>query len=100
MSETPVSLSDVAKVAVGDFKKAGGGEISPAMAANLAEIIELALLTAVRAERRAGVAECTRRAELWEQTGDKPDTSPLLRAEARARAAEARYLADLIATRR
>jgi hypothetical protein len=70
------------------------------MAADLASIIKLAILTAVRAERRAGVADCTRRAELWEQTGDKPDASPLIRAEARARAAEARYLADLIATGR
>jgi hypothetical protein len=100
MSETPVSLSDVAKVAVADFKKGSGGGITPMMAADLANIIELALLTAVRGERRASVAECTRRAELWEQTGDKPDTSPLLRAEARTRAAEARYLADSIATRR
>ncbi|HXJ18910.1 MAG TPA: hypothetical protein VMT03_01655 [Polyangia bacterium] len=100
MSETPVSLSDVAKVAVQDFKKAGGGAITPGMAADLASIIELALLTAVRGERRASVAECARRAELWEQTGDRPETSPLHRAEARARAAEARYLADVMVTRR
>jgi hypothetical protein len=100
MSEPAVSLLDVARVAVQDFKAASAGEVTPAMAAQLAGIIELALLTAVRAERRASVAECTRRAELWEQTGDKPDASPLLRAEARARAVEARYLADLIATRR
>ncbi len=95
-----MSLSDVAKVAVQDFRKGSGREITPAMAADLAGIIELALLTAVRGERRGGVADCTRRAELWEKTGDNPDTSPLLRAEARARASEARYLADLIATRR
>jgi hypothetical protein len=100
MSEQAVSLLDVAKVAVGDFRKASGGGMTPMMAADLANIIELALLTAVRGERRAGVAACTQRAELWERTDDKPDTSPLLRAEARARAAEARYLADLIATRR
>ena len=95
-----MSLSDVAKVAVQDFRRGSGGAITPAMAADLANIIEVALLTAVRGERRAGVAECTRRAELWERTGDKPETSPLIRAEARSRAAEARYLADLIATRR
>jgi len=99
MSET-VSLSDVAKVAVQDFKAGSGGGITPSMAADLANIIEVALLTAVRGERRASVAECTRRAELWERTGDEPDASPLIRAEARTRAAEARYLADLIATRR
>jgi hypothetical protein len=95
-----MSLSDVAQVAVQDFRRGSGGEITPAMAADLAGIIELALLTAIRGERRESVAECTRRAELWERTGDKPDASPLIRAESRARAAEARYLADLIATRR
>jgi hypothetical protein len=100
MSETAVSLADVAKVAVQDFRKACGGAFTPGMAADLASIIELALLTAVRGERRASVADCTRRAELWEQTGDKPETSPLLRSEARARASEARYLADVMATRR
>jgi hypothetical protein len=100
MPETAVSLSDVAKVAVQDFKTGSGGGITLAMAAELANIIELALLTAVRGERRASVAECNRRAELWEQTGDKPDASPLIRAEARARASEAHYLADLLATRR
>ena len=98
MSET-VSLSDVAKVAVQEFKKGSGGQITPVMSADLASIIELALLTAVRQERRAGVAECARRAELWEKTGDKADVATPLRAEARARAAEARYLADLIAAR-
>lgn len=92
-------LSDLAKVAVEDFKKARGGELTTAMSADLASIIEVALLTAVRDERRACVAECTRRAELWEKTGDKPETSALLRAEARARAAEARYLGDALATR-
>ena len=62
--------------------------------------IEVALLTAVRDERRACVAECARRAELWEKTGDKADASAPIRAEARARAAEAHYLGDLMATRR
>jgi len=70
------------------------------MAADLASIIEVALLTAVRDERRACVAECARRAELWEKTGDKPDASAPIRGEARARAAEAHYLGDLLATRR
>ena len=100
----PVSLasllSDLAKVSVEDFKKASGGALTAAMAADLAGIIEVALLTAVRDERRACVAECTRRAELWEKTGDQPGASALIRADARARAAEAHYLADLLATRR
>ena len=100
MSERLLSVSDVAKVAVDDFKKAGGGAITPVMAADLASIIELALITAVRDERRTSVVECTRRAELWEKTGDKLEATAPLRAEARARASEARYLGDLIATRR
>jgi len=83
-------LSDLARVAVEDFKKQRGGELTTAMSGDLASIIEVALLTAVRDERRGCVAECTRRAELWEKTGDKPETSAFLRAEARARAAEAR----------
>lgn len=99
MSET-LSLSDYAKVAVQDFRRGSGGELTPAMAADLATIIELALLTAVRDERRACSAACSRRAELWEKTGDKPEVTPLVRAEARARGAEARYLEDLLATRR
>jgi hypothetical protein len=93
-------LSDLAKVAVEDFQKGSGRELTSASAADLAGILEVALLTAVRDERRTCVAECTRRAELWEKTGDKPDASPPLRAEARARAAEAHYLGDLLATRR
>jgi hypothetical protein len=93
-------LSDLAKVAVEDFKRGRGGELTSAMAADLAGIIEVALLTAVRDERRACVAECARRAELWEKTGDKPDASAPIRAEARGRAAEAHYLGDLLATRR
>jgi len=93
-------LSDLARVALDDFKKTSGGALTAAMAADLAGIIEVALLTAVRDERRVCVAECTRRAELWEKTGDKQDALTPLRAEARARAAEARTLADLLATRR
>ncbi len=93
-------LSDLATAAVQDFKKGRGGELTTAMTADLVSIIEVALLTAVRDERRACVAECARRAELWEKTGDARDASVLIRAEARARAAEARYLADALASRR
>ncbi len=93
-------LSDLAQAAVDDFKKRRGGDLTIAMAADLASIIEVAILTAVRDERRACVAACARRAELWEKTADKPDASALIRAEARPRAAEAHYLRDLLATRR
>jgi len=65
----------------------------------LAGEIELALLTAVRAERRACAAECSRRAELWEAPSDKPGVTDPMRLEAQHRENEARYLADAIATR-
>ena len=52
---------------------------------------------AVRAERERCVAVCRRRADLWRRTAVK---SPFVaaREEARARANEAEYLVDLIAS--
>jgi len=98
MADT-ASLADVARVTVDDFRKGREGIFNPALARELASAIELALLTAVRGERRACAAECTRRAELWERTGDRPGAPELVREEAKHRANEARYAADLIATR-
>jgi len=98
MSNVP-SLSDVARVTVDDLRKGREGTIGVALAREMAAAIELALLTAVRAERRACVAECTRRAELWERAGGRPDAPELVRQEAEHRANEAQYLADLLATR-
>jgi hypothetical protein len=92
-------LADVARVAADDFRKGREAIISPTLARELASAIELALLNAVRAERRASVAECTRRAELWERTGDRPGMAEPARHEAEHRANEAHYLADLLATR-
>jgi len=94
-----VSLADVARVTVDDFRKGREAVIGVALARELATAVELALLTAVRTERRACAAECTRRAELWERTGDRPGAPEPVRQEAGHRANEARYLADLIATR-
>ena len=98
MTDT-ASLSDIARVAVDDFCKGRRAAISPALARELASAIELALLTAVRGERRACAVECGRRGELWERTGDRPDAPEPIRREAEHRANEARYLADLIAMR-
>ena len=92
-------LVDVARVAADDFRKGREALVSPALARELATAIELALLTAVRAERRGCVAECDRRAKLWEGTGDRADAAEHTRLEAKHRANEAHYLADLIATR-
>jgi len=98
MADAP-PLSDVARVAAQDFRRGREAVISPLLAHELATAIELALLTAVRAERRACVAECTRRAELWERTSEREDAGELARREARHRSNEARYLADLMASR-
>jgi hypothetical protein len=98
MTQT-ASLADVARVTVDDFLKGRAGSISAGLARELAVAVELALLTAVRGERRACAAECTRRGELWERTLDRPGTTEPMRREAEHRANEARYLADLLATR-
>jgi hypothetical protein len=92
-------LAAVARVAADDFRKGREAAITPALAAELASAIEIALLTAVRAERRACAAECTRRGELWQRLEEKPDTGEYARQEAENRANEALYLADLLATR-
>jgi hypothetical protein len=98
MPDVP-SLSDVARVMVDDFRKGRETTINVTVARDMVMAVELALLTAVRAERRACVAECTRRAELWEHTGERPGAFEQAREEAEHRANEARYLADLLATR-
>jgi hypothetical protein len=98
MADT-LPLSDVARVAVQDFCRGREALISPVLAGELATAIELALLTAVRAERRACVAECVRRGELWERTQEREDAGELAKSEARHRSNEARYLADLMASR-
>jgi hypothetical protein len=92
-------LAAVARVAVDDFRRCHEATITPALAAELAVIVEVALLTAVREERRACAAECTRRALLWERTGERIETVEPLRRDAEARANEALVLADAITSR-
>jgi hypothetical protein len=95
----PAPLADVARVALEDFRRAHPSSIPPALAGELAVAIELALLSAVRTERRECAAECTRRAGLWQRTADQPGANEVIRTEAQHRANEAAYLADLLATR-
>jgi hypothetical protein len=94
----PALISDLARVTAEDFRRAHP-DVSSALANDLAVAVELALLTAVRGERRECAAECTRRAELWRRTADKPDVTEPLRIEAEHREKEALYLADAIAVR-
>lgn len=92
------SLSDMAQVVAEDFRRHHDSHLDAAGVQQLTRAIELALLTAVRDERRACIAECARRAELWERT-ERDAASPSLHLEAQWRANEARYLADLLHSR-
>lgn len=92
------SLSDMARVVAEDFRRQNDSQLDAAGMHQLCTAIELALLTAVRGERRACIAECARRAELWERT-ERDAASPSLHVEAQWRANEARYLADLLHSR-
>jgi hypothetical protein len=83
-----------------DFQRQHSSTVDVGSAARLQGAIELALLTAVRGERRACIAECTRRAELWERTEQRQAAAAgPLRLEAQCRANEARYIADLLQSR-
>ena len=92
-------LAAVARVTAEDFRRGREATITPALAVELAGAIEIALLTAVRAERRACASECTRRGELWQRTSEKPGIAEFAQMEADCRANEGFYLADLIAMR-
>lgn len=94
------TLADIAKVTVDDFRRGREAALDPSFAQELTTAIELALLTAVRAERRACAAECTRRSELWQRTADRRDAPESVLHEARGRSNEEAYLADILATRR
>ena len=98
MADTP-PLMDVARVAVDDFRRGREALITPAVARELVAAVEIALITAVRGERRACVGECARRGELWQRTAERPGTPEHARLEAEHRANEALYLSDLIASR-
>jgi hypothetical protein len=95
---TNPSLSDMAQLVAEDFRRQNDARVDAAGIQQLRSAIELALLTAVRNERRACSAECARRAELWERT-ERDATSPAPHREAQFRANEARYLADLLHSR-
>ena len=76
MAMETLPLAAVARVAADDFRRGHEATITPALAAELAAGIEIALLTAVRAERRACAAECTRRGELWQRTCRRSSPRP------------------------
>lgn len=59
--------------------------------------IQIAMGAARKEERDRCVALCRTRVELWRTTAERA-TVPIAREEARARANEAAYLADLLAS--
>jgi hypothetical protein len=93
------SLADLARVTAEDFARSARGALPSGLVPELAAALEIALLTAVREERRACAAECDRRAALWDGALERADASELARREAQSRGNEARYLADLITAR-
>lgn len=86
----------LATVVAENFGDAHGALIDAAMREDLARRVERALREAVLAGRQAAAATCLKRHELWLAAEGRPSTPEHLRAEARARANEAAYLADAI----
>jgi hypothetical protein len=90
------SAAQLSRIVADDFVRAH--RLQPSLRDELAHAVQTALQTAIRHERQAHVELCHRRRELWERTADKSGTSAGLAAEARARANEAAYLGDAIAS--
>ena len=70
--------------------------VTALMREDLARRLERAMRETALAARREAAEVCRDRQALWDATEARPATSELLRAEARARANEAVYLADAI----
>jgi hypothetical protein len=87
----------LARAAVEQVTAVHGALVTPELRRDLMRAIDRALRTAIHLEHDACVAVCRARHRLWEGTVDKPTTPEALRAEARARANEAAYLADALA---
>jgi hypothetical protein len=96
--EEEFSIAALARMIAADTARAHRG-LGAAATEDLAHRLETALRTALQHERRACVAECERRRNLWTETEEKPGTPPSLRAEARFRGNEAAVLADALRAR-
>jgi hypothetical protein len=88
----------VAAFMVADFFKAHPG-LDAGLREELTARAETVLRATVRGEREACAALCESRRGLWQATEEKPSGPAHARAEARARANEAAYLADAIRAR-
>jgi hypothetical protein len=94
-----MSIADLSSVVAKSFAAARPGTLTEEAVLDLAHRIETSLRTAVRLERTECADACAARAALWSSTADRDGTPASLRAEARARANEAQYLADAILAR-
>lgn len=90
---SPEVLATIVAEAFGD---AHGAVVDARMREELAARVEGALREALVAGRKAAAAICLERQALWTATEAQPSTPEPLRAEARARANEAAYLADAL----
>jgi len=93
------SSAELSTVVADAFAAARPGALTGEAVRDLAHRIETALRTATRLEREACVDVCAARSELWSSTSDREATPASLRAEARARANEAQFLADALRVR-
>jgi len=94
-----IDPAELATVVAGSFASGRGEPLGAAEVRDLAHRIETALRTAARGERLSCVEICAARATLWTGTAGKESAPAGLRAEARARANEAEFLADALRAR-
>ncbi|MGH2373076.1 MAG: hypothetical protein ACRDIC_06300 [bacterium] len=90
---TAVAIEAV-QAALRDHLRSIPGEIRPLLIRDVAGLIE----EQVQRERARCVEICRRRADLWRDTSASRSPISLAREEARARANEALYLADFLAS--
>ena len=90
------SVPLLARVIAKDFAGASGLALSGGALQDLAHRIETGMRTAVHQQRELLVAQCDARVELWRRSEERAGAPESLRAEARARANEAAYLADVV----
>lgn len=86
----------LATLVAAEFVEAHPGSINDVQRDQLIQRIEITLRRAMRQEREACAALCSRRHTLWESTESRADAPEILRQEARFRANEAAYLADAL----
>lgn len=92
VASSPAQLLAAVQAAIGDLVP----QISPEAREQLAETLTRLIEEHVRLERARCVDVCRKRAQTWRQTSSATAPAAYAREEARARANEASYLADLL----